>query len=169
MLGHAAFREPASRGFSCFRVSAGVAGLGLLSRYRHGPPVRLRRARTQEDPGGSNHLSAMKNRSFLITLAAGFLILAAVAVSQATEASRLRSRAQSAGLSSVRLSIREMTCTVCRVSILHALAELDGVTETVAERRGVVVAYDPSRLSPDVIVEAVAKTGYRAKLAEPDS
>jgi len=41
------------------------------------------------------------------------------------------------------------------------------VTEAVPGRAGVTVSYDPSRVSPEAIAEAVSRTGYRARLAPP--
>ncbi len=50
---------------------------------------------------------------------------------------------------------------------MRALRSTDGVREAVPGRSGVTVAYDPSRVSPQAIAEAVSRTGYRARLAPP--
>ena len=67
----------------------------------------------------------------------------------------------------VRVSITGMTCAGCAAHVETALASAEGVTgwEVSYERAEAVVRYDPERATPEAIREAVASTGYGARLA----
>ena len=68
------------------------------------------------------------------------------------------------------LPIEGMTCASCAARIERRLNKLDGVTASVnyATERA-AVEYDPARVTPAALVEAVEETGYSARLpqAEP--
>lgn len=74
-------------------------------------------------------------------------------------------------LSSVTLTVEGMTCASCSVSVRTALKKLDGVREarvSVEEKRA-VVDYEPTKVTPQKMVDAVNKLGYRASLASKGS
>jgi copper chaperone CopZ len=82
-----------------------------------------------------------------------------------------RALASSAASASVALSIEGMDCAACTAAIRTALKRLDGVRDarvSFVERRA-VVEYEPDRVVPEQLVEAVNKLGYRAILAPAGS
>jgi Cu+-exporting ATPase len=76
----------------------------------------------------------------------------------------------------LELPIEGMTCASCATRIERRLNKLDGVTASVNyATEQAAVDYDPARVSPDRLVEAVEEAGYTAHLptapavvAEPD-
>ncbi|MFN2517473.1 MAG: heavy metal translocating P-type ATPase [Jatrophihabitantaceae bacterium] len=68
----------------------------------------------------------------------------------------------------VELAVVGMTCASCATRIEKKLNRIDGVTATVnyATERA-AVRYDPSVLSPDILVSAVQAAGYTARLPRP--
>lgn len=70
--------------------------------------------------------------------------------------------------STVRVSITGLTCAGYVAHVETALAEAEGVTrwDVSYERAEAVVGYDPARTTPEAVREAVASTGYSARLAE---
>jgi copper chaperone CopZ len=79
-----------------------------------------------------------------------------------------RSLASSAAATaSVALSIEGMDCAACTAAIRTALKRLDGVRDvriSFVEKRA-VIEYEPARVAPGQLVEAVNRLGYRASLA----
>ena len=73
-------------------------------------------------------------------------------------------------ISTIPLTVKGMVCGQCERPVKRALKRLDGVTAVKlkrdrAKREGdVVVTYDPSKVTPEQVVEAVNKTGYKAEL-----
>ena len=68
----------------------------------------------------------------------------------------------------VLVAIEGMTCTSCANGIKAMLKRTPGVfsAEVSFERREAKVEYDPSRTSPEKIVEAITNMGYKATLKE---
>ncbi len=68
----------------------------------------------------------------------------------------------------VKIAIEGMHCTSCAHGIKAMLKRTPGViaAEVSFERREAVVEYDSSRTSPEKIVEAIDKMGYKAKVKE---
>lgn len=67
----------------------------------------------------------------------------------------------------VTLHVYGMTCASCKVTVRVTLERLNGVKKAVVnvkEKRARVV-YDPSKVSPQQMVEAVNKSGYKAGVA----
>lgn len=66
--------------------------------------------------------------------------------------------------SKVELTISGMHCESCADGIKAMLKRTEGVlaAEVSYERREAVVEYDPAKTSPDKIVAAVEKLGYKA-------
>jgi Cu+-exporting ATPase len=77
-----------------------------------------------------------------------------------------------AATASVALSIEGMDCSACTAAIRTALKQLDGVRDarifSFVEKRA-VVEYEPARVAPEQLVEAVNRLGYRAILAPAGS
>lgn len=74
-------------------------------------------------------------------------------------------------VSSVALSVEGMTCASCSVAVRTALKRLDGVRDarvSVEEKRA-VVDYEPARVTPQQMIDAVNRLGYRASLARTGS
>lgn len=69
-------------------------------------------------------------------------------------------------LSSIVLPVEGMTCFACEASVEGALKELPGVNsaKASAKSQNVLVEYQPGRVTFDQMVEAINKTGYKAKL-----
>jgi Cu+-exporting ATPase len=71
----------------------------------------------------------------------------------------------------MELPVEGMTCASCASRVERGLNEVDGVTATVnfATERA-AVEYDPARVAPEQLLDAVAATGYSAQLpsAQPD-
>ena len=65
------------------------------------------------------------------------------------------------------LPIEGMTCASCAARIERRLNKLEGVTASVNyATEQAAVEYDPSRVTPDALIEAVEETGYSAHLPE---
>jgi Cu+-exporting ATPase len=74
-------------------------------------------------------------------------------------------------VSSVTLNVEGMTCASCSVAVRTALKRLDGVRDarvSVEEKRA-VVDYEPAKVTPQQMVDAVNRLGYRASLATKGS
>jgi copper chaperone CopZ len=109
-----------------------------------------------------------------------FKILASLSVGTAlalcpccsTKAGAEASPTQSSpAVSTVTLTVEGMTCASCSVAVRTALKRLDGVRDarvSVEEKRA-VVDYEPTKVTPQQMVDAVNKLGYRASLAPKGS
>lgn len=67
---------------------------------------------------------------------------------------------------SVTIAVEGMTCASCSVAVRTALKKLDGVKDakvSTADKRA-VVEYEPAKVKPEQMVEAINKLGYRASL-----
>ncbi len=75
----------------------------------------------------------------------------------------------SKGAKSVALHVEGMTCASCKVTVRMALKKLDGVKNATVnvEEKSALVEYDPAKVTPAQMVEAVNKSGYRASLPDP--
>lgn len=74
-------------------------------------------------------------------------------------------------VSSVTLTVEGMTCASCSVAVRTALKRLDGVRDarvSVEEKRA-VVDYEPARVTPQQMIDAVNRLGYRASLPRTGS
>lgn len=71
-----------------------------------------------------------------------------------------------AKLTHVALKISGMTCEACAVSVQAALTKLPGVAEAHVDFAGTAahIRYDPARVKPEQLVEAVNATGFKASL-----
>ena len=63
------------------------------------------------------------------------------------------------------LQIDGMSCGHCVARVQKALSKLDGVDIRNVEVGSAEMSYDPSRVSPDKILEAVDAAGYEPRVA----
>ncbi len=71
------------------------------------------------------------------------------------------------GSASVVLVVEGMSCASCSIKVRSALKKLDGVSAVRPgddDKRAIAVDYDPARVSPQAMVEAVEKAGYHARV-----
>lgn len=67
----------------------------------------------------------------------------------------------------VTLSVEGMTCASCSVAVKSVLKRLDGVKEAKVNlsEKNAVVEYEPAKVKPHQMVDAVNRLGYQANLA----
>lgn len=66
----------------------------------------------------------------------------------------------------VTMTIQGMSCGHCVASVRKALADVQGVEVKDVSIGSATVAYDPGRISPEQISEAVSDAGYEASVSE---
>ncbi len=71
-----------------------------------------------------------------------------------------------AGSATVFLHVEGMTCPSCKVAVRTALSKLDGVKDARVDvaNKSATVEYDPSKVRPQQLVDAVNRLGYQASL-----
>jgi len=59
-----------------------------------------------------------------------------------------------------------MTCASCKVAVRTALSKLDGVNDARVDvdRKSAAIDFDPTRMTPQQMVDAVNGLGYHASL-----
>jgi copper chaperone CopZ len=64
----------------------------------------------------------------------------------------------------VVIPVEGMACVACAASVKRALKAIDGVAavEVNLEKRSAQVTYMPAKVTPDRLVAAINKAGYRA-------
>lgn len=101
-------------------------------------------------------------RALLVLAGAMFLFgsqpltpAAGAAVSQADQKIQLKT---------VVIPVEGMVCVACSATVKRALKSIDGVSkvEVSLEKRTAQVTYAPDKLSPDRLVAAINKAGYKA-------
>ena len=65
----------------------------------------------------------------------------------------------------VTLSIEGMTCTHCEMTVTKALKEISGVksVRVSLNENSAFIEYKSSKISPEKLIEAVERVGYKAK------
>src|SRR3954452_23592858 len=73
-------------------------------------------------------------------------------------------------VATVRIPVSGMTCAACQARVQRALQKQPGVAEATVNlmMNDATVSYDPQRIRPQELVEAIRATGYGAGLARPD-
>ncbi len=108
--------------------------------------------------------------TFVLSLGVGTLLVGCPSCSpEQAGAEEMPGRSHPA-VSSVTLTVEGMSCPSCSVAVRTALKKLEGVKEarvSVAEKKA-EVDYDPAKVTPEQIIEAVNKLGYKAS-PRPDS
>ncbi len=71
-----------------------------------------------------------------------------------------------AGHATVSLHVEGMTCPSCKVAVRTALSKLGGVKDARVDvvRKSATIDYDPNRVTPHQMVDAVNRLGYQASL-----
>src|SRR5437763_1363653 len=71
----------------------------------------------------------------------------------------------------VTLPVSGMTCAACQARVQRTLSRVPGVEEATVSLmlNSATVAYDPSAVSPQTLVDAVRATGYGAELPANDA
>lgn len=69
-------------------------------------------------------------------------------------------------LATAIIQIEGMTCGGCAASVRQALAKREGVNsvEVSLEEKQAVVIYDPAKVTPEHLADAINQTGFKAKL-----
>jgi len=74
--------------------------------------------------------------------------------------------APAAAVRKVNLRVEKMACSACAARVTKVLQQLDGVKDAKVDlnAKGAVVEYDPTKLTPQQLVDAVNDAGFRASL-----
>lgn len=69
-------------------------------------------------------------------------------------------------LATATIRVEGMTCGGCVVSVEQVLSKRDGVksVEVSLEKKQAIVKYDPTKVTPEQLAEAINQIGYKAKL-----
>jgi Cu+-exporting ATPase len=111
----------------------------------------------------------MSTKWILVSLLAGVVLAVCPCWAKASGGSALADT--SPAVSSIALTVEGMTCASCAVAVRIALRRLNGVRDarvSVEEKRA-VVSYEPTKVTPQQIVDAVNSLGYHARLAPKGS
>jgi copper ion binding protein len=75
-------------------------------------------------------------------------------------------QAATSKLATATISVEGMTCGGCVASVRQALLKREGVksADVSLEKKQAIVKYDPAKVTPEQLVEAINQTGYKAKL-----
>ena len=76
-------------------------------------------------------------------------------------------RAEGGGGASVSLHVEGMTCASCKVAVRTALTKLEGVKDARVDvaKKSATVDYDPIKVTPQQLVDAVNRLGYQASFS----
>jgi copper chaperone CopZ len=74
--------------------------------------------------------------------------------------------AAAAGSASVTLHVEGMTCASCKVAVRAVLSKIEGVKDARVDvpKKSATVDYDPAKVTPRQLVDAVNRLGYQASL-----
>jgi len=70
----------------------------------------------------------------------------------------------------ITLPVEGMTCAACQATVQKALQRQPGVLDASVNlmMKSAAVTYDPARVQPEALVEAIRETGYEAALPRPE-
>ncbi|HYX26615.1 MAG TPA: heavy metal translocating P-type ATPase, partial [Thermoanaerobaculia bacterium] len=70
----------------------------------------------------------------------------------------------------ITLPVEGMTCAACQATVQKALQRQPGVLDAAVNlmMKSAAVTYDPARVQPEALVEAIRETGYEAELPRPE-
>jgi Cu+-exporting ATPase len=70
----------------------------------------------------------------------------------------------------ITLPVEGMTCAACQATVQKALQRQPGVLDASVNlmMKSAAVTYDPARVQPEALVEAIRETGYEAELPSPE-
>lgn len=98
---------------------------------------------------------------------AGFaLLLSALSASCQSGSASDQGATQTAGHQTAELRVEGTDCASCEVTIRRHLRKLSGVVEIRPgdDKQHVLVDFDPKRVSPEQIAQAVLTAGYEAEI-----
>ncbi|GAB4568460.1 MAG: hypothetical protein Tsb0017_28690 [Geothermobacteraceae bacterium] len=77
--------------------------------------------------------------------------------------------AHASDVHTAHLALKGLACATCKYAVRAALNDLDGVERTDVDyaKRRATVLYDPNKVSPKQMVEAIEKAGFQAEV-EPE-
>jgi Cu+-exporting ATPase len=77
---------------------------------------------------------------------------------------------ESAAGARITLPVEGMTCAACQATVQKALQRQPGVLDASVNlmMKSAAVTYDPARVQPEALVEAIRETGYEAELPRPE-
>jgi len=106
----------------------------------------------------------MKN----LTIPRLIMLAALVAVPPSVKLSATTAAAQAPATAMVVLNVDGMHCATCPLTVRTVLRRLDGVSEAVVstESKTARVTYDPARVSPERMAQAVTDAGYPARVQQ---
>lgn len=72
-------------------------------------------------------------------------------------------------LKTITLNVKNMTCSMCPITVKKSIRKIDGVTKVVAKYEGdgngwAKVTYDPSKADVDDLTFATEEAGYPSRL-----
>ncbi len=105
-------------------------------------------------------------KKLVVPVLLSLMSLAAFAARGSPLLPEARARAQAATEARVNLHVEGMHCASCPVTVRMVLRRLDGVMEvtvSVSDKRASVV-YDPGRITPERMAQAVTDAGYPASV-----
>lgn len=163
---------------------AGLGGAGLLVKFERYRPVfagvtlallatgwhfTYRRPKTDPDcecerPRGARAGKVTLWLSSIVTV--GVLFGGPLLARVVDSSPRGSTTVMPASSRSVTLNIAGMDCAACTTAIRIAIEKVDGVkaAKVSFDEKHAVVEYDPAKVTPQVIVDAVSKLGYPASL-----
>ena len=110
----------------------------------------------------------MKNSNHLVlilalTAVAGFVALAVWGVPPGGESPKTE-------ITTSTFHVTGMTCGGCEVGVRRVVKKLDGVEEVEAsyKEETAVITYQPEKVTPAQIIEAIQSLGYSAELQEEE-
>jgi len=76
--------------------------------------------------------------------------------------------AQAAPERTVRLSVENMTCVTCPLTVKFSLKQIDGVSFADAdyETASAIVSFDPDKTNVEALTKATTNAGYPSKFKE---
>lgn len=107
-------------------------------------------------------MSSLKIAVLAAVLGSGSVVVVAAGLT----ADEARAEDAAARTATVALRVEGMTCSTCKVAVRTALSKLDGVKDANVDvaQKSATVEYDPTKLSPQQMVDAVNRLGYQASL-----
>ncbi len=100
--------------------------------------------------------------SFIIVIA--FTITSCAQEQKKTEQTSLNDQTKTVAIQKQKMSVGGMSCSACQASVKKAIKSLDGVTdvEVNLEKKFAFFSYDPLKIKPEQIRNAVNDIGYIA-------
>jgi len=91
-----------------------------------------------------------------------FLLTAGLLVATALPAAATSTATGKTDLKTTSLAVKNMSCSVCRITIGKALKQVDGVVDAKVDfqNKTATVRFDPAKTDVTALTQATAKVGY---------